>query len=182
MVLWGFFAINLVFVSYMIDTEQLVIADPRNFEYPVWPPKFIIDAVHWWGFQFDPALIAREPWWQATIWIDQIFFGPFYAVALYAYAKGKEWIRIPSIIWASVMMTNVTIILFEEFAGQHATDHLGIVVGANASWFLFPILTIARMWAAGEHPFTEPDPGVQGVPEIPPPAGALSGETPEARS
>ncbi|MFW6067044.1 MAG: EXPERA domain-containing protein [Myxococcota bacterium] len=174
--LLAFFALNLVFITYMIDTEQLVIDDPTDFEYPVWPPRFIIDAVHWWGFNFDPALIARPPWWRATIWIDQIFFGPFYAFAVYAYAKGKEWIRIPSIIWGSVMITNVTIILFEEVLGPHASDDLGIVLFANASWILFPVITIARMWAAGEHPFTEPVSSSAGVPAAPPPAGAASGE------
>jgi hypothetical protein len=152
----AFFAINLVFVTYMIDIEQLVIDDPRDFEYPLWPPRWMVDLVHWWGFNFDPPLIAREPWWRATIWIDQVFFGPFYAVAIYAYVKGKDWIRIPSIIWGSVMITNVTIILFEEIAGEHATDALGMILFANASWLLFPILTIGRMWLAGEHPFTEP--------------------------
>lgn len=167
-----FFIINLVFITYMIDTEQLVIDDPRDFAYPAWPPRFIIDAVHWWGFNFDPALIARPPWWRATIWIDQIFFGPYYAAAIYALFKHREWIRIPSIIWGSVMITNVTIILFEEVLGEHASDSLGIVLAANASWLIFPVLVIGRFWVGGEHPFTEPDPGVQGVPAAPP-AGSV---------
>ena len=88
-----------------------------------------------------------------TIWIDQLFFGPFYAFALYAFIKGKDWIRLPAIIWASVMMTNVTIILGEEIGGSHPTPALGTVLFANASWLLFPIYTIARMWKS-PHPFT----------------------------
>jgi hypothetical protein len=168
----AFFVLNLVLITYLVDIEQLVIDDPRDFDYPPWPPRAVVDLVHWWGFNFDPALIAREPWWRATIWIDQVFFGPFYVFAIYAYIKGREWIRIPSIIWGSVLITNVTIILFEEIAGEHASDALGIVLFANASWVIFPLLTIGRMWAAGEHPFTEPDPGVEGVPAPPPPPGA----------
>ncbi len=34
----AFFLINLLFVSYFIDTEQLVIANPAHFTYPIWPP------------------------------------------------------------------------------------------------------------------------------------------------
>ena len=34
-------------------------------------------------------------------------FGPFYAVATYAFVHGRELIRLPTMIWASVMMTNV---------------------------------------------------------------------------
>lgn len=154
----AFFWINLVLITYLVDLEQLVVADPSDFEYPVWPPAAVIDLVHWWGHNFDPALIERPMWWKMTIWIDQLFFGPFYVFAIWAYTQGKEWIRIPSVVFASVMMTNVTIILGEEIAGEHATEHLGTVLLANASWILMPAFILYRMWSA-EHPFTEPDPG-----------------------
>lgn len=141
-----FFVINLVFVTYMIDVEQLVIADPDNFEYPLWPPKWMVDLVHWYGTTFDPVLMARPAWWRATIWIDSLFFGPFYAVAIYAWWKGKNWIRFGSIVWASVMLTNVTIILFEEVKGSHASPELFRVLLANAAWVIFPVLVLVRMW------------------------------------
>jgi hypothetical protein len=151
-ILWGFFFVNLTFISYQVDIEQLVIQDPDNFEYPVWPLPVIVDMVHWWGRNFDPALMARPVWWKMTIWIDQVFFGPFYAAALYAFWRGRDWIRNWCFLWAATMMTNVTIILGEEIAGDHATENLGVVLFANASWFLFPVFAIARMWRP--HPFT----------------------------
>jgi hypothetical protein len=88
-----------------------------------------------------------------TIWIDFLFFKPFYIVAIYAYIKGKEWIRIPSIIYASVLLTVVLVILGEEIGGTHATPHLPIVLLANLPWLLFPIYIIYRMWRYPE-PFT----------------------------
>jgi hypothetical protein len=150
-----FFLINLLFITYIVDIEQIIIPDPLHFQYPIWPPAPLVDMVHSYGRMFDPLLLARPPWWKATIWIDALFFGPFYAVALYAYTKGKDWIRIPSIIWASVMMTNVTIILSEEIWGPHASPQLGIVLLLNLPWFLLPIAVIARV-SRREHPFTEP--------------------------
>src|SRR4051812_39908571 len=83
----GFFLLNLFFITYIVDLEQLVIADPTpgKFVYPLWPPARLVDLVHWWGHTFDPVLLARPVWWRATIWIDALFFGPFYAVALYAF-------------------------------------------------------------------------------------------------
>jgi hypothetical protein len=162
-----FFFVNIIFVTYMIDLEQLVIPDPSNFEYPLWPPRFMIDLTHWWGNNFDPVLIARPQWWKMSIWIDVLFFGPFYAVAIFAYIRGKEWIRIPSIIYASVILTNVTIILGEEIAGAHATPQPGAVLLANASWVIFPLLIIYRMWRS-PHPFTRevtPAMRLQPVPE-----------------
>lgn len=141
-----FFAVNLLFITYIVDLEQLVIADPAHFDYPLWPPRAMVDLVHWYGTQYDPVLIARPAWWRATIWIDALFFGPFYVAALYAFARGKNWIRLVSIIWASVMLTNVTIILFEEVVGEHASPHLARVFLANAAWVIFPILVLWRMW------------------------------------
>jgi hypothetical protein len=141
-----FFVINLLFITYVIDLEQLVITDADHFQYPAWPPAGMIDLVHWYGHNFDPVLIARPAWWRATIWIDLLFFGPFYMLAIYAFTKGRSWIRLISIVWASVMLTNVTIILFEEVLGEHASPQLLRVFLANAAWVIFPIIVLFRMW------------------------------------
>jgi hypothetical protein len=154
-VLLVFFVINLVVITYMVDLEQLVIPDPANFQYPIWPPAFMIDIVHNHGRNVDALILARPVWWKMTILIDSLFFGPFYVVAIYAYLKGKEWIRIPSIIYASVMLTNVTIILGEELYGPTRPARLDLVLLTNAPWVLFPLLIIYRMWRS-PHPFTEP--------------------------
>ena len=148
-----FFAINLGFITYVVDLEQLVIADPLHFTYPLWPPRPLVDLVHWWGRNFDPDLMAREPWWRATIWLDVLGFGPFYAFAIYAFAKGRAFIRTPAIIWAGVMFANVTIILFEELLGAHKSPRPGIVVAANIPWLLMPWLVVARL-SRSAHPFS----------------------------
>jgi hypothetical protein len=153
-----FFLVNLLFITYLVDIEQVIIPNGFTFQYPLWPPPPVVDAIHWWGKTYDPLLLARPPWWKATIWIDELFFGPFYAVATYAFLKAKDWIRVPSIIWASVMMTNVTIILSEEAYGPNAAPYFGMVLLANLAWLVFPIGLIARM-ARREHPFTEAAPG-----------------------
>jgi hypothetical protein len=51
------------------------------------------------------------------------------------------------------MLTNVTIILGEEFAGQHASPHFPIVLLANLAWLLVPLAIIVRMWRSPT-PFT----------------------------
>ena len=155
LVILAFFLVNLLVITYMVDLEQIVIADPAHFTYPLWPPRFMIDADHWWGRTFDPLQLARPVWWKMTIWIDALLFGPFYAVALYAYARGREWIRIPSIIYASVMLTNVTIILGEEAFGPHRSPHLPVVLLANAGWVFVPLYILYRM-APRAHRFSSP--------------------------
>jgi hypothetical protein len=142
----AFFVVNLFFTTYVVSLEQVVIDDIRTFVQPAWPPAPLLSLVHWWERSFDPLLIARPAWYRATIWLDVLVFGPFYAVAIYAYAKGKEWIRIPSIIWGTMLFTNVFIILGDELRGIHASPSPAIVVAANAPWMIVPVLVVARLW------------------------------------
>ena len=148
-----FFVVNLFFTTYVVSLEQVVIDDINAFVPPAWPPERLLALVHWWERSFDPLLIARPAWYRATIWLDVLVFGPFYAVAIYAYAKGKEWIRIPSIIWGTMLFTNVFIILGDELRGIHAAPNPAVVVLANGPWMLVPALVILRMWLE-PHPFS----------------------------
>ena len=149
----AFFFLNLFYITYIVDLEQLVIKNPDDFQYPLWPLPFLVDMVHWWGITFDPLQWARPTWWKATIWLDAVFFGPYYLFAIYAFIKGKDWIRIPTIIYSSILFTNVFIIMSEEYWGPHATFAPFVVTLANAPWFLFPIFLVWKMWRH-EHPFT----------------------------
>jgi hypothetical protein len=137
--LWIFFLVNVTFMTYQADIEQLVIRDPANFTYPIWPLPYMVDFLHWYFQNYDPLLYERPV---------------FYIAALYAFAKGKEWIRNWSIIWAAVMLATVTVILGEEIAGPFASDHLALVLATNAGWLIVPIWVLIRMWR--EHPFTRP--------------------------
>ncbi|MFL5694546.1 MAG: EXPERA domain-containing protein [Ktedonobacteraceae bacterium] len=152
----AFFIINLGFITYIVDLEQLVIPDPNHFVYPFWPPAPLIDLVHAYARHFDPLVLARPVWWKVTIWFDALGFGPFYAVGLYAYIRGKEWIRLPSIIYGTALFTIVTIILAEETFGPSQAPYLWVVYLDNAPWLLMPIAIIARMYLR-EHPFTRPE-------------------------
>jgi hypothetical protein len=152
-VLLAFFAVNLCFITYFIDIEQLTIANPSHFQYPLWPPKPFVDMVHSYGRMYDPLLLARPAFWKMTIWIDVIWNGPFYVFAIYAITRGRDWIRVPALVWCGSMSAVVLIILSEEYGGIHRTPHFGIVLALNLPWLALPLLTVARM--AREHPFTE---------------------------
>jgi hypothetical protein len=149
----AFFLVNLLFITYVVDLEQLVIPNVAHFTYPIWPPRPVVDLIHSYGHMYDHDLIARPVWWKMTIWIDNLLFGPFYIVATYAFVRGKNWIRMPSVIYASMLLTNVIIILGEESAGQYASPNFPLVLLANLAWLAFPLIIIGRMWRSPS-PFT----------------------------
>ncbi len=148
----AFFLLNFGFITYVVDLEQLVIADPARFSYPPWPPASLVDLIHWYGERFDPLLMARPPFWRMTIWIDVLFFGPFYLAATYAFLRGRDWIRVPALVWSGLMTANVLIILMEERYGAWATPYFSLVLALNLPWLLLPAAMIWRM--RHDHPFT----------------------------
>jgi hypothetical protein len=150
----GFFLINLFFITYIVDLEQLVIPDPSHYRQPFWPPASMVDMVHHYGQAYDPLLLARPQWWKMAIWLDVLFYGPFYALAIYAFIRGREWIRLPAIFYGGMMFAGVFIILGEEMAGPHAAPNFPLVFGLNLPWLLMPVLLALRL--RREHPFTAP--------------------------
>ena len=150
-----YFFFNLGLVSYIVDLEQVVIRDPSDAAEVAnvrWPPQKMIALIHWYGRNYDPVLMARPPWWRATIWLDVLFYGPFYVVAIFAFARGKSWIRLPTIVYCSSILTGVFVILLEETFGQHKTPHWHLVMLLNAPWVLLPATLLTRMLLF-EHPF-----------------------------
>lgn len=144
-----FFLVNLLVITYQVDLEQLVIADPNHFTYPWWPPPFSVDAVHWWGRTFDPVLLARPVWWKVTIWIDVLIYGPLYVAAIYALVRERQWIRIPLMLWAGLMLMGVAVIMGEEMFGPYRTTQPVVVWLANFPWIVFPLLAV---WRASRTP------------------------------
>jgi EXPERA (EXPanded EBP superfamily) len=149
----AFFIVNLGFITYFFDIEQITVPNAIHMaHYPAWPPAPVVNLVQWYGRHWDPLLMARPAFFRATIWIDVIAFGPFYAFAIYAFVRGRDWIRVPALVWSGIMMANVAIILFEERYGVYRTPHFGMVLGANLTWFLLPVAVIVRM--SWDHPFS----------------------------
>jgi hypothetical protein len=149
----GFFLINLFFITYIVDIEQLIIPEPSHFQQPPWPPASMVKLIHAYGNSFDPLLMARPQWWKMTIWIDVLFYGPFYVLAIYAFVKGRDWIRVPAIFYSGMMFAGVFIILGEEFAGAYAAPNFPFVLALNLPWLLIPVFLTLRL--RKEHPFAE---------------------------
>jgi len=91
----------------------------------------MLNMIHSYGSTYDPLLMARPQWWKNTIWLDVLFYGPFYAMAINAFSAWQEWIRIPAIFYSGMMFADVFIILGEEIAGPHASPHLPVVLALN---------------------------------------------------
>ena len=59
-----FFLVNLLFITYIVDFEQIAIPNPvdpvaKNFTYPVWPPAPLVLLANAPWFVFPFIIIGR---------------------------------------------------------------------------------------------------------------------------
>mmetsp|Transcript_104170 Transcript_104170/g.167887 ORF Transcript_104170/g.167887 Transcript_104170/m.167887 type:complete len:171 (+) Transcript_104170:85-597(+) len=59
----------------------------------------------------DALMLTRPVWFKSLIALEVAFQFPFFFVAVYAFHKRKNWIRLPSIIYASHAVTQMAPIL-----------------------------------------------------------------------
>eukprot|EP01105_Mastigella_eilhardi_P016868 TRINITY_DN3863_c0_g1_i1.p1 TRINITY_DN3863_c0_g1~~TRINITY_DN3863_c0_g1_i1.p1 ORF type:complete len:246 (+),score=70.22 TRINITY_DN3863_c0_g1_i1:34-738(+) len=154
LVLWLlalFSAVNVVFITYSISLEALVIPDIDHIEqYPVWPPRVLVDALHKsWVRPYDPMLAARPVWYKTLMCWEVLFFGPYYIAVLIATLTKGNWIRMPTVIYSSVMLTKMSILISEEIFGEHKSPRPDLIAAVHLPYVLLPLLLIAFMW---KHP------------------------------
>lgn len=150
----AFFFVNLFYIAYLFDIDALTDPHPTQAAHPSWPPWFVAEVARWWGRHFDPLDLARPPFFRMTVWIEVVYFGPYYIAAIYAFVRGRDWIRVPSALWAGLLISNVLLILSEEVSGPYHPPHLAIVLVAYLGWLVFPIVVVLRVLR--EHPFAAP--------------------------
>jgi steroid 5-alpha reductase family enzyme len=145
----GWFAIGLV-ITFLIDIEQVLVADPLKYvpgarASPVWPPAPCVAAVHWWGALADKLVIARPLWFQVAIWLEVVVQAPFYALAILAFVRAQNWIRVPALVYSSVLLTIMPIVLAEQLYGEHATEKPLLVLGVYSAYVVMPIVVAWRV-------------------------------------
>jgi EXPERA (EXPanded EBP superfamily) len=75
----------------------------------LYPPKILTYVYFRWARTVDPLLYLNPIWWQCIEWVNLIVLTPFAFIAVYAFARGFDWIRIPAIVVSS--FTHYSLIL-----------------------------------------------------------------------
>ena len=112
----AFYALNATVITYVVDLEQLVIADPGHFTTRCGRRR------RWSTSSTGTAHLRPAADGPAAVLADddldrRALLRPFYFAALYAFVRGRDWIRVPALVWSGTMLANVLIILMEERFG-----------------------------------------------------------------
>jgi hypothetical protein len=116
----------------------------------------------------DSLLIANPRFVQVTVgWVSALLFGVFYLVLIYAFVRGRHWIRLPAVFYAGMVVMGTGVYLAVGLLGDAPLFHLAcgpdsaydykFVDAAKSLAFNLPyplvaLLLVVRMWR--DRPFT----------------------------
>ncbi len=69
----------------------------------------------------DLLVVANPFWVQLQLWVSAFLFAPFSACAIYALIKGRDWIHIPAIAFASAMTYSLILYLGAQFSAPYVS-------------------------------------------------------------
>jgi EXPERA (EXPanded EBP superfamily) len=161
---WFFVVIFTIFgsTSALIDTANTVGRPNPHSRNTM--ARFVYEHVG----GIDPVLIANPRFVQVTVgFISAMLFGAFYLVLIYAFVRGREWIRLPAIFYAGMVAMGTAVYLGAGILGDAPLFALACGPGSgfdykapsaltsiavNGPYPLVGLLLVARMWRP--HPFT----------------------------
>jgi hypothetical protein len=161
---WFFVVIFTVFAStsFLFDTANMIGRPNAHSRNPM--ARFIYD----FAAGIDPVLIANPRFVQLTVgFVSAMLYGAFYLVLVYAFARGREWIRLPAIFFAGMIVMSGGLYLGVGALGDaplfalacgpgsgfdYKSPNVLESVAVNGPYPLVALLLVARMWRP--HPFT----------------------------
>lgn len=102
---------------------------------------------YWYAHSFDPIFLDTPLWLRIMCGIDAHVFGPFYLVLIYAFARRRNWIRIPALLYGAAIVYSTAVYFGFEFLDESnkAQANLWAVFLVNIPYTLIPLLLMWRM-------------------------------------
>jgi hypothetical protein len=161
---WFFIVVFAIFAatSFLIDTAIMVGRPSPHSGNPM--ARFLYAQVG----SGDPLMMASPRFVQLSVgFVSALLFGVFYLVLIYAFVRGREWIRLPAIFGAGMIVMCTGLYLTVLVLGDAPLFALACGPGSgfdykspnvlqsfavNVPYPLVALLLAGRMWRA--HPFT----------------------------
>jgi hypothetical protein len=141
-----FFAV--VFSAFVITSiiSDLLPTVGVNFSHP--SSNFFINSNYWYAHDADPLFMNPPDWMRIVTGLSAFVYMPFYIVLVYALLTGKNWIQLPSVIYATMIASITGVIVFGvEFWGEAAmrTQNPVKFLLFNLPYVLVPLVLLVRM-------------------------------------
>jgi hypothetical protein len=152
---------NIIFLLYFVSHIPITLFFDLQIVLPKWLyPTCLQDMVVSYSQSFkDPYVLNPPPWYKSFVVCELFIQFPFFFAATYAFWKGGcQWIRVPSMVYASHVATTVLAILSEILFGDFSqesgpvTNTERLVLSAFYAPYLFvPLLLLYTMVTSTEY-------------------------------
>lgn len=102
-------------------------------------------ALWLYGTKFDPLVAENPLFLRVMSGISAFVFGPFYFVLAWGLAKRRDFIRVPTIVWATAMLYSMVVHVVVELACATPPPNLPVFFGVYAAYVAAPILLLWRV-------------------------------------
>jgi hypothetical protein len=127
-------------ISDLLPTVGVDFSQPSD--------NFFVQSNYWYAHDADPLFMNPPFWMRVVTGLSALVYMPFYLVLVYALVTGRNWIQLPSVIYATMISTITGIIVFGvEFFGEAGfrTQNPVKFLLFNLPYVLVPLLLLARM-------------------------------------
>lgn len=102
---------------------------------------------YWYAHSFDPVFLDTPLWLRIMCTIDAFVFGPFYLLLIYAFVKGRNWVRVPALLYGAAIVYSTLVYFGWEFLDETNRAHANLVAVfvVNIPYTIVPLLLIWRM-------------------------------------
>lgn len=102
---------------------------------------------YWYARSFDPVFLAPPLWLRIMCAIDAYVFGVTYLFLIFAFVKGRNWVRVPALLYGSAILYSTLVYFGWEFLDEanRARANLPAVLIVNIPYTLVPLLLVWRV-------------------------------------
>jgi len=144
------FVIAFSFFAFSSAFSDAVVA--RGVPLAPDSPSFWARANWWYASGTDPVLLQAPIGLKVQVAISAFVFGPFYLLLVYAFVAGRDWIRMPAIVYVSAMTYGMVLLFGAEFLGDLPPTNVPKFLAFNLPYLVVPLLLGYRM--RGPRPFS----------------------------
>ncbi|GAA4261126.1 EXPERA domain-containing protein [Dactylosporangium darangshiense] len=127
-------------ISDLLPTVGVDFSQPSD--------NFFVQSNYWYAHDADPLFMNPPDWMRIITGLSAFVYMPFYIVLVYALLAARNWIQLPSVIYATMISSLTGIVVFgveffgePEFRTQNAVKFLLF----NLPYVLVPLVLLVRM-------------------------------------
>lgn len=141
-----FFAI--VFAAFTITSliSDLLPSVGVDFSHP--SANFFVNSNYWYAHDADPLFMHPPTWMRIITGLSAFGYMPFYLALVYSLLTGRNWIQLPAVIYATMIITLTGVVVFGvEFFGEPEwrTGNPVKFLLFNVPYVLVPLVLLVRM-------------------------------------